>query len=389
MKSINKSIAILCTTAVALFSSCTTGGKGFQFKGNLSNASGETVYLEQMSTQGYVLIDSAKVNEQGDFNFESAKIGSMDYYRLKINEANFAVLILDSTQSINFTGDAKNLGKSYSAEGSPDTKHFIEINKVLESVNTSLDSLRAAMNYSMSQVQMDSLKTDSINAAAEEVFMKIIASKEPQLKALLEKFPSTIANFSAFNYINIETNLPLYEKLAKALNERDEKSFYAKRLIADIQNYKQQQKDQAVQEKLLQPGSKMPEITMNDINGKPVSLSNLKGKVVLIDFWASWCGPCRKENPNVVRLYKMYNKKGFDVFSISLDEEKDKWIEAIQKDGLTWTHVSELKGWSSLVCTQFKINSIPFTVLIDKEGNIIGTGLRGKVLEDKLAEVIR
>ena len=384
-----KIIYSIISIATLLTWSCQSNKTGFEFKGTLKNANGESIYLEQMGSQGYVVIDSAKVNPNGEFAFESAKISNMDFYRVKINEANFAVVILDSTQSVKFIGDAKNLGRDYQVDGSTDTKHFIEINKVLESVNISLDSLRAAMNLSMSQMKMDTTKMDSINSAAEAVFMKIIAAKEPQLIDLINKFPGTIANFSAFNYLAIETNLPVYEKLEKALIERDPNSYFTKRLTADIQNYKQQQVAQKEQDNLLKEGSIMPDIALNDPSGKVVSLNSLKGKVVLIDFWASWCGPCRKENPNVVKLYNQYNKKGFEVFSVSLDEDKQKWIEAIQKDGLNWTHVSDLGGWNSSVCKTFKINAIPFTILIDKEGKIIGTGFRGKNLEEKLASLIK
>ena len=384
-----KTVYLFFAVTCFIFQSCNSKKEGFELKGNLKNANQETLFLEQMGSQGYVLIDSAKVDEKGDFTFPAAKLGSMDFYRLKINEANFAVLVLDSSQNVKFSGDAKNLGKNYEVEGSEDTKQFLSINKVLESVNSSLDSLRAAMNYSLTQMQPDSSKMDSINAAAEAVFMKIIGSKEPQLKALVEKFPGTIANFSAFNYLNIETNLPLYEKLEKALIERDPNSFFTKRLTSDIQMFKQQKLAQKEQDELLAPGTPMPEISMKDPSGKTISLSSLKGKIVLVDFWASWCGPCRKENPNVVRLYKQYNKKGFEVFSVSLDEDKQKWLDAIQKDGLNWTHVSELAGWSTSACAQFKINAIPFTILVDKDGKVIGTGLRGQQLEEKLAEIIK
>ena len=133
-----------------------------------------------------------------------------------------------------------------------------------------------------------------------------------------------------------------------------------------------------------------PEIAMNTPEGKLLKLSDLKGKVVLIDFWASWCGPCRKENPNVVRLYKKYEKQGFTVLSVSLDEDPNAWIAAIEKDGLIWkNHVSDLKGWKSNMPALYGFEGIPFTVLVNKEGNIIGKELRGEVLEQKLSEVFK
>jgi hypothetical protein len=133
-----------------------------------------------------------------------------------------------------------------------------------------------------------------------------------------------------------------------------------------------------------------PEIALPNAAGQLMELSDLKGKVVLIDFWASWCGPCRAENPNVVKMYRKFKNKGFTVFSVSLDEEPIKWREAIAKDQLEWnTHVSDLKGWKSSVVATFGIEAIPFTVLVNQEGKIIGKNLRGEKLEEALTKLLR
>jgi peroxiredoxin len=136
-------------------------------------------------------------------------------------------------------------------------------------------------------------------------------------------------------------------------------------------------------------GSVLPEFTQNDASGKSVSLSSLRGKYVLIDFWASWCGPCRAENPNVVKAFNAYKSKGFTILGVSLDQDKAKWLEAIKKDGLTWTHVSDLKYWNNAVAKQFGIESIPANFLIDPNGVVIGKDLRGEELEKVLAKNIK
>jgi thiol-disulfide isomerase/thioredoxin len=131
-----------------------------------------------------------------------------------------------------------------------------------------------------------------------------------------------------------------------------------------------------------------PEIALNNPDGEEIKLSSLRGKYVLIDFWASWCGPCRKENPNVVRLYNKYKNKGFTVYSVSLDENKEAWEGAIEADGLVWpNHVSDLLRWQSPLPQLYNFQGIPHTVLLNKEGNIIGVGLRGASLEQKLEEI--
>lgn len=130
------------------------------------------------------------------------------------------------------------------------------------------------------------------------------------------------------------------------------------------------------------------DFTQADVNGKNVSLSSYKGKYVLVDFWASWCGPCRRENPNVVAAYQKYKSKGFDILGVSFDENKDKWLAAIEKDQLTWTQVSDLKGWANAAGKIYGVQSIPFNLLLDKEGKIVAKGLRGAELEAKLAELM-
>ena len=135
-------------------------------------------------------------------------------------------------------------------------------------------------------------------------------------------------------------------------------------------------------------GSEAPDIVMAGRDGKELRLSDLRGKVVLIDFWASWCRPCRAENPNVVRLYNRYHDRGFEIFSVSLDNNRDAWLRAIEADGLVWSnHVSDLRGWSSAAGRLYGISSIPATVLVDREGRVLARNLRGQQLEQKLKEI--
>jgi peroxiredoxin len=136
-------------------------------------------------------------------------------------------------------------------------------------------------------------------------------------------------------------------------------------------------------------GKQAPELSLPDMNGKEIKLSSFKGKYVLVDFWASWCLPCRQENPNVVQAYNKYKNKNFTILGVSLDKEKDDWLHAIQKDKLSWTQVSDLREWNSLAVSTFAFTGIPFNVLVDPDGKIIAQSLRGNELEKKLEEVLK
>ncbi len=136
-------------------------------------------------------------------------------------------------------------------------------------------------------------------------------------------------------------------------------------------------------------GMQAPEFTQNDVNGKPLSLSALKGKYVLVEFWASWCAPCRAGNPNLVKQYELYKDKGFEIIAVSLDNSKEKWVDAIKADGLPWLHVSDLKGWNNAVGRLYGVRAVPQSFLLDKDGKVIGNTLRDETLNAKLAELFK
>lgn len=184
---------------------------------------------------------------------------------------------------------------------------------------------------------------------------------------------------SAFLVTYFETAFDQYVSLYKVVRDALKDSYGNHEFVKHL--------DQKLRS-VVMVGMEAPDIALADTSGVVRRLSDLRGKVVLLDFWASWCGPCRMENPTVVRLYKKYRDQGFEVFSVSLDNNHTKWVDAIKKDGLLWpNHVSDLRGWQSAGGRAYGINSIPATVLIDAEGNVLARNLRGQQLEQKLKEI--
>jgi peroxiredoxin len=189
------------------------------------------------------------------------------------------------------------------------------------------------------------------------------------------------------NYVfNFQQDMPLFEKVAKGLAKNYPNCSHTKQLNSQITQVKAQIAEQRKQEKI-SIGQEAPDIAYPNPEGKVEKLSDLRGKYVLLDFWASWCAPCRGENPNLVANYKKYHDKGFEIFQVSLDQSKNSWIKAIKADQLNWHHVSDLKYWSSAPAKLYGVRGIPANFLIDKDGKIIAKNLRGPALGMKLKEL--
>lgn len=347
----------------------------FEISGKLVNGIGTTVYLEALSPNGTVKVDSAIIDENGDFKMNKAKI-QYGFYNLKVDERNFATLILDSAEKVTLTGDAKNLGYTYRVEGSKDSELFYQLNEVSKKNYFKRDSITKLFQTLANTMQMDQQRLDSLNRALEKPFNDLMAAQNDYLLGFVQKNATSLVSLAAIQQLDQNLFADAYFKLDEALFAKYPNSIYVKLFH-----------DAVAQSRKLSMGSLAPEINLNTPEGKTVALSSLRGKVVLIDFWASWCGPCRAENPNVVNAYKKYKDKGFDIYGVSLDKDKNAWEAAIKKDGLTWTHVSDLKFWNSEVVKLYNFNGIPTNYLVDREGKILAKNLRGEDLDKKLAEV--
>jgi len=243
--------------------------------------------------------------------------------------------------------------------------------------NSTIEVTLDALNPMTYEVKGSALN-DRLRALIAEIQSR--RADDNYLKTYADTVSNTLLAYMAVNHLPIENHYDTYKKVLSRL-ESDMPGSKMTENFASFVKSSASVLNTAV-------GSEAPNISLTSPDGKTLDLKQLRGKYVLLDFWASWCGPCRRENPNVVAMYKKYNNKGFEIFSVSLDSNKDKWIEAIKKDNLIWKgHVSDLGGWQSAPAALYSVKSIPTTFLLDKEGKIIAKNLRGPALEQKLAEL--
>ena len=372
-----KNILLLITISIFIIScgNDNSDNNSISINGKLSSLEeGSLVYLDYLTSNEIITKDTAVIDDDGNYSFDY-KIEQLGYYRLRINNQNFINLILDVNEAPIINGNGSNLMDTYTVEGSPQSQLLKEFNIEVKKDYIFQDSLN---NYFQAYRNDPQVFID--------VQQKSIAS-ENNLKIyfmqLVNEYEGTLLALAAIQQLDAEINFDLYKKADEV---------FAK-TIANTPYY---QPFHEKVEKLakLSEGGEAPDFSVNDKDGNPIKLSDLRGSVVLVDFWASWCRPCRAENPNVVKAYNKYHSKGFEVFSVSLDgmpqqpDPKGAWLQAIEKDGLIWkSHGSELKGWQSSFVPLYGIQGIPFTLIIDKEGKIICKNIRGHALEEKLAEI--
>lgn len=381
-----KNLFAIAVCSAALFSCTSSGNKnntGFEIKGQLSNSKGETIYLEKLTQTGVEAVDSSNINEEGSFvmNSYSPKVG---FYRLKISDSNFAMLVLDSAEKVTISGDARDLGNTFKADGSSGTQLFIEYNNLAQGQKRRTDSLENIFRTAIITQKLDSLRTDSLSKELQKPYEEMLASYSDVVAKKIMQNTSSFASIMAIQQLRPENYLDVYKALDLGLS----KAYPENNDVKSFHGMVQQTEMMVAKTNAIKIGADAPEIMLPMPNGKELALSSFKGKVVLIDFWASWCGPCRKEMPNVKRAYEKYKSKGFEIYGVSLDKERDAWLGAIEKDGLTWPQVSDLQFWQSEAAQTYAVQSIPFTVLVGKDGKIIATGLRGAELEKKLSEVL-
>lgn len=346
---------------------------GFVIKGNIKNSPKNLLVLWELTPAKLIFIDSTRTDEKGNFQLKG-NTKEMIFCQLQMGPEASVYFAVDNNSKLNVDMSVVGSFVDYQIKGdeledSKTLKSLLDMNtSFLKEVKSLEQRAQSIPNTPDGATQADQLRTEYQRLANQRNnFVKEVALK--QKKGFIPYF---VVSFGALE----NPGFDMFQHAVNCAKAADPNS-----------KYTQQIENQFNTEAKLMEGAIAPDFTLKTPSGEDLALSSLRGKVVLIDFWASWCGPCRRENPNVRKLYRRFHYKGFEILGVSLDNDGNRWKGAIQADSLTWPHVSDLRGWQSSAAQLYQVSSIPQTYLIDKDGRIMAKGLRGPELEMVLAKI--
>ncbi len=362
-----RNVFAILVIALAVFS-CQSAKDEYSIKGTITGVETGKVYLQKLVEGKPQSVDTADIVD-GKFSFKG-KMEIPDIRFLRLNEQDyFAQFFLDNANiTVKANKDSLRITK---ITGSPTHDVFqIYINE-MEKLNKDVMALQAKYQSAMSTGNTSEAEKAKID------YMAMIENNKVYTKNFVKEHANSVVSpYITLVQLSSQMDGAELDSIASKFAPELSTSEYVIKLKEIID----EQKKTAI-------GAEAPDFTMNNTEDKPVQLSSLRGKVVLVDFWASWCGPCRQENPNVVKLYQQYKDKGFEILGVSLDRTKEEWVKAIKDDNLNWIHVSDLQYWQNSAARLYGVNAIPQSFLLDKDGKIIGKGLRGEDLANKLGEL--
>jgi len=362
----------------------------FTLNGKLTGASKDSLILEEMTEKALELRSTIITGADGSFNY-SDTAGNPRLFFLRTNKNEYMTLLVLGGEKITLTAEKGKINETIRVTGSPQTELAMELTREVIKATTILDSL------SKQYQELKGKGNDpQVDAWVQGEYGKLVDQQRRFIRSFIDRHVDEPASLLALSHqiggqsvLNGSSDFDLFRKVDAQLFKKYPKSILILNLHKYVQAMEVQMESAQQQVKTTGTGSVAPDISLPDPDGKTQTLSSLRGKIVLLDFWAGWCGPCRRENPSLVAAYKKYHDKGFEIFQVSLDKTKPEWVAAIKQDGLNWIHVSDLKFWSSPAAQKYGVQSIPANFLLDKEGKIITSNLRGAALEEELAKLFR
>jgi peroxiredoxin len=354
---------------ISLLVSCTSKPH-YVVNGKIEGSDSITFYLQKRDAGMTVTIDSA-VSKKGFFTIKGGAVPYPQLIQLVAGNTRKRTAFYLENSGITITGKLDSLynAKVTGSKTQDEYNAFIESNKPLSDIYS-----RTYQEYQASRKANNTARLAQIEKQADSIQNEMLKLQ----KDYVIKHPASYVTPSILASLSYEMGPEELESMVNGLDTT----------LAALPQIKSL-KERLVVMKAVSVGQKAPDFTMNDPSGNPVSLSSKLGpKLLLVDFWAAWCNPCRQENPNVVKVYNEFHKKGFDVLGVSLDQKKEDWLKAIADDKLTWSHVSDLKYWGNEAAKLYAVNSIPSNFLLDEKGIIVGRNLRGDDLYKKVKEIL-
>ncbi len=358
--------------------------------GKIADAKEMNVKLVATLREGTVTLGETTTDSDGNFNLKGA-INGLGIYQLQLDNSQQKIvpLPLNTNDKVEVTGDFATINRLPIIKGTKWanslTEFFVKFNDFALKQEPIISN--PALNDEQKITQLLELRKplDDFSRKA------VLANPASEANLVFYTALTPAMGFQFWDESNLEVLKAMADAYASAYPNSPFGTSVRKQYEQIVVGYEEFKNYQTAGATPATTGAdKAPEIALPNPSGKIMKLSELKGKYVLVDFWASWCGPCRRENPNVVKMYDKYKNKGFEIFSVSLDKDAEAWKRAITSDNLKWKyHVSDLKQWESSVIPLYGFNSIPYTVLLDPKGNIIATNLRGDALEQKLSELLK
>lgn len=339
-------------------------------KGEIAGADSITFYLQAREMGKTINIDSA-FSKTGSFTMKGGKVDYPQMVQLIGGNTRKRVSFYLENSDIKITGSLDSLYKAVitGSKTQDEYQSFLDSNKPLTEKYS-----KASIEYQAASQAGDAAKVAEIEKQADSIQTEMLDLQ----KNFVKNNPSSYVSPSILSSLSYDMEPSEIESMINGLDS----SVAATPVITELKKKVAVMKSVAI-------GQQAPDFTMNDVNNNPVSLSSKIGsKLLLIDFWAAWCSPCRQENPNVVKVYNQFHKSGFDILGVSLDRDREAWIKAIADDKLVWTQVSDLEYWNNAAARLYAVNAIPANFLLDETGKIIGKNLRGQELFNKVNEVL-
>jgi len=375
---------------ILLVSACSTGDK-FKISGSIDDGAGKMLYLQKMELNQTTTIDSVKLKKSGEFSFYGERLSEPTFLLLKMSDQNYITLLADTTEHIEVMANASNLEETYRLTNSIGSAYIQIFNKRMRILNSETERILKDFQ--------DLKENDTVEKKRlEDEYRQLISDHKAFVGEFIMENPSSFAGYYAlfqrFNdnsqVLNVmdKTDQVYFKTLATSLDIHYPDSERAKHLYNYILGVQvQQQRDELTQKLLKEAESGFPDIEEKTPEGDTIKLSSLKGKTILLSFWASWDKSSRKENNNLKKIYKKYNHKGFEIYQVSLDRSKVLWENAIDADELPWINVSDLRYTDSYPARLYNIQQLPSNYLISAEGEIVGKDLFGNRLSERLAEI--